>query len=245
MSIRLLTASIVGAIAVPMALAAQLPTPDPPDGRRLQPGLDSLAIYLIRGNDTARTGVVWDELAVQQRDGDSVLIRFYHSVDEVLGQRVDTIIDRLADLRPLVYTSRSTRALYFFTFDSLRVRGSMGLPNGDSVAVDVPLGEAEINSASFDLAIRASQLEPELQFNIPAFLPSARNTVWLRARVTGVETIGAHPCWKVSAEFSGLAVTFWIDQQTRALRQQLMHLEPDVQLLFTVPRAAAARKRAT
>jgi hypothetical protein len=67
---------------------------------------------------------------------------------------------------------------------------------------------------------------------VPTFLASARVVSALRARVTGAETIGGEICWRVQVDFTGMPVTFWIGQTSRALRQQVMQIRPDVQILF-------------
>src|SRR5262245_53055526 len=55
------------------------------DGRRLQVGIDSFIVYLLRGSDTTRIGQVSDEL---RSDGDR-LIRLYRQDDRIFGVMTD------------------------------------------------------------------------------------------------------------------------------------------------------------
>lgn len=218
------------ALALGGPAAAQSAAPDP-DARRLRPGVDSLAIYLVRGADTTRTGTLRDELAVVREAGRELLRRVYVSSDRVLGARVDTLVDALADLRPVRHRSRTERSAEALDFAAGRATGWLRLANQDSVGVDAAAPGA-YNASSFDLVVRASSLRDGWEATVPAFLPPARAVSPMRARVTGVEAIDGEPCWRVQAEFSGTPVTFWIGQATRALRQQVLQVRPDVQILF-------------
>ena len=225
------------------AATAQSAAPDP-DARRLQPGVDSLAVFLVRGTDTTRTGTLRDELTVITAGGAPALRRVYVTMDQVLGTRVDTLVDVLADLRPLQHRSRTDRALEAIDFAAGRATGWMRLANGDSAAVDAVAAGA-FNASSFDLVLRASSLRAGWDVTVPAFLPTTRAVSPFRARVTGVETVGGEGCWRVQAEFTGTPVTFWIGQTSRALRQQVMQVRPDVQILFRPAAPQAPGGRAT
>jgi hypothetical protein len=216
-----------GSTVLPCTSAAQRPGPD---GRLLRLGVDSLAIYLVRGADTTRTGTLRDELSLV-RDGDLELLqRVYVSIDRVLGTRVDTLVDARTDLRPVRHRSHTGRAAESIDFAKGRATGWLRLSNGDSVPVDAA-AEA-FNASSFDLVLRASPLHDGWEASIPAFLPNTRAVTPLRARVVGVEQVDAERCWRVQAEFAGTPVTFWIGQTSRALRQQSMQVGPDIRILF-------------
>jgi hypothetical protein len=225
----LFSASFALAVLANVAVA-QDRGPDP-DARRLKPGVDSLAVFLVRGADTTRTGTLRDELSVVRVEGRDALQRVYVSTDQVLGGRVDTLVDVLADLRPVRHRSRSSRSVEAIDFAAGRATGWMRLANGDSVAVDAAATNA-FNASSFDLVLRASSLGAGWEAVVPTFLASARVVSPLRARVTGAETIGGETCWRVQVDFTGMPVTFWIGQTSRALRQQVMQIRPDVQILF-------------
>lgn len=202
------------------------------DGRRLTAGIDSLAIFYIQGGDTTRTGLLRDELTFLEEDGRRVLRRVYRTVDRVLGPRIDTLVDVAATLEPVRHRSSTDRAREVLNFAAGQVTGWLWLANGDSVAVSAPVATGTVNASAFDLVLRASDLREGWAAEVPAFLPNARATTALRARVTGVEVVAGEPCWRVAAEFTGMPVTFWIGQRSRALRQQLMQFRPDAAVLF-------------
>lgn len=202
------------------------------DASRLRPGLDSLAIFVVRGADTLRTGTVWDNLEVVGTGETAQLLRVYRSRDEVLGSRVDTIVDTYPSLSPMRHYRRSTRSAEFLDYSPNDVSGWLRLSNGDSVPVQVSLPAPAYGAASFDLLLRAAPLSENWRAEVPAFMPSTRTVVSLGARVVGSESIRGEVCWRVDADFAGTAVTFWIGRVSRRLCQQVMHLQPGVQLLF-------------
>lgn len=238
---RVLAAGLALAVAGPAA--AQRGSPDP-DARRLRPGVDSLGIYLVRGADTTRTGTLRDELAVVREGDRELLRRVYVSADRVLGTRVDTLVDALADLRPVRHRSRTDRSVEALDFAAGRATGWLRLANQDSVGVDAAAVGA-YNASSFDLVLRASSLRDGWEATVPAFLPPARAVSPMRARVAGIEAVGGERCWRVQAEFGGTPVTFWIGQTSRALRQQTLQVRPDVQILFRRPTAGTPGIRRT
>jgi hypothetical protein len=215
------------------------------DGRLLRTGVDSLAIYLVRDGDTTRTGMLWDELAPIELDGRRALRRVYRSEDRILGARLDTIVDELPTLVPIRSRSRSRQGLEFLDFAPDRVRGWMRLVNGDSVPIDVTLAGDVYNSATFDLVLRAAPLRAGWQAEVPAFLPNTRTVALLRAKVGRADRVGTTLCWRVDAEFTGMPVTFWVDQRSRRLCQQVMHVRPGMQILFAPAMAEPSSKRAT
>jgi hypothetical protein len=225
------------------AAATQAPPAAPtPNGRRLAPGIDSLAIYLVRAGDTTRTGVVYDELVQLEERGRPLLLRVYRSADRLLGNRLDTLVDDRATLAPVRHRSRSSNSQEFLDFRSGRVTGWMRLVNGDSVSVDVPLAGLAFNGSTVDLVLRASDLRAGWEAIVPAFLAPTRTVVPIRARVAGAETVRGERCWRVQAEFAGMPVTMWVGQTSRRLLQQSMQLRPDMQILFgAFPRPAAGR----
>ncbi|MDQ3951257.1 MAG: hypothetical protein M3282_13065, partial [Gemmatimonadota bacterium] len=58
------------------------------------------------------------------------------------------------------------------------------------------------------------------------------------------DRIGTALCWRVDAEFTGMPVTFWVDQQSRRLCQQVMHVQPGVQILFAPARVPSSKRAA-
>ena len=76
---------MVDAAVVALIAFASLAPAQSPDGRLLRPGTDSLAVFVIRGADTTRTGLVVDELSVSNSGGRAQLHRVYRSADQLLG----------------------------------------------------------------------------------------------------------------------------------------------------------------
>jgi hypothetical protein len=209
------------------------------NGNRLRPGVDSLAIFLIQVTDTVRTGSLRDELSVIGHGADARLLRVYESADRVLGVRLDSVVDRLVDLKPLSYHSRTERRVELVDFEAGSAKGYMIIANGDTVPIDVPVDTNAFNSATFDLLIRSADLAVGVEFIVPAFIVNTRSITPLRGQVSAEEEVEGGTCWVVEAEFAGLPVTFWIDQRTRRLVQQVMELRPGVKIWFASPRVAA------
>jgi hypothetical protein len=219
-------------LALLLSAAPAAAQPTAVDGQRLTAGTDSLAIFFIQDGDTTRTGRLHDELAFLEEDGRRVLRRVYRTVDRILGTRVDTLVDLATTLAPVRHRSRTDRTREVLDFAAGQVTGWLWLANGDSVAVAEPVTAGTVNASAFDLVLRAADLRNGWSAEVSAFLPQVRATTALRARVTGVEEVAGEPCWRVEAEFTGMPVTFWIGQRSRALRQQVMQLRPDAAILF-------------
>lgn len=211
------------------------------DGHRLPLQTDTFAVYVIRGNDTAQTGVLIDRLV---SDG-QVLTRLYAQEDAVLGPQDDSIVSRIADLRPIAYHSRTDRHIAHLQFRGKRVDGWMRLPNDDSVAVDVQLPGLVYDGSSYDLVVRASDLREGFQLTVPAFLEGSNTVGSIDGHVAGSEVVDGADCWVFEAHFAGMPVTFWIDKETRALRRQLMQISVTIGVLFTAPPRQRANLRAT
>lgn len=214
------------------ALPAQNATRPDPDGRRLAVGMDSLAVFVIQGRDTVRSGFIRDELRIVRDGNREVLRRVYHSTDRLLGSRTDTLTDLLENLRPVRHRSHSERSAERIDFTSGRARGWLRLLNGDSVTVDAAVSADAYNSSSFDLVLRASSLQSGWQTTVPTFVSSARANVPMTARVAGEESVGGEICWRVQTEFGGTPVTFWISKKSRRLVKQIMMVRPEMQILF-------------
>jgi hypothetical protein len=234
--------ALIATLCHPTILAGQATNaPVRPDGHKLRLGTDSFAVYLIRGADTTLTGSVIDALT---SDGPR-LIRVYISEDRVLGSRLDTIIDRLPDLTPIAYHSRSSQLIAHLAFDTAGASGWVRLVNGDSTPVQVPFDATVYNGATFDLIVRSSRLAPGLQLTVPSFLAGPNSVVPIHGAVSGSAVVDGHPCWVFAGDFATVPLTLWIDKSTRTLRRQLMQLRVDAAVLFTSPPRNGARKRAT
>lgn len=238
-SLPLLAAVLAPALAIGQPAPALVV-----DGNRIRPGIDSLAVHVIRGDDTVRTGMMVDEIAVREQGGEALLVRVYRSGDRVLGLRLDTIVDRLPTLAPVRHRSRTERRQEFLDFTAAGVTGWLRLASGDSSAVSRELSGQFFNGSSVDLVLRAAPLDSVWQAAIPAFLPTTRTVVPLQARVTGREVVEGEQAWRVVVDFAGVPVTFWIGERTRSLLRQSMRIAPDAEILFARPRLPEVRKRA-
>jgi hypothetical protein len=223
----------------PSVVAAQNSSVPGVEAQRLRLGLDSMFISVVRGRDTIPTGMLWDDLRLVDEGGSSVLQRVYRSQDRILGTRVDTLVDQSNSLLALRHRSRTDRSHEFLNFSSGRAVGWVRLANGDSSIVDIAIPPAVYNGSSFDLVIRSSPLAEGWSTETPVFVASSRSMVPIQARLVGQEVVSGEHCWRVEADFGGMAVTFWIHEQTRDLWQQVMHVSPDVHILFqrAVPKA--------
>lgn len=239
---RFLSTNLLLLLAVPVGCHAQPPALD---ARTLRLGIDTLAVYAIRGTDTTLTGMIVDELTLRSAGDRQLLVRTYHSRDRLLGTNADTLIDEFPTLAPVRHRSWRDGGSEHLEFELGRVRGFLRLANGDSVVVDQSVPSQVINASSFDLALRAAELKPDWSGQFSAFLSNSRTIGSMSARVAGLDEVGGTTCWRVEAEFAGLPVTFWIDQDSRRLCQQVMVLRPDLKILFAAPRATRSTNRAT
>lgn len=206
------------ASALLVAVVAQAPPTRPSfDGRRLLQRVDSFAAYYIRDDDTSRSGT---SVASISADG-TMLMRVYVS-DDPNGGQTDTIFDRLSDLLPVRHSSQSPWGSGNVRFGRGTVTGWTQLANGDTVAVSTPIPPRVYNAASFDLLVRASDLHEGFEFTVQGFRMGSNVVVTMRGRVTGTEIVDGHPCWVFAGTNGPVPVTFWVDQETRALRRQLI-----------------------
>jgi hypothetical protein len=217
--------------ARPPADAQSAPVPGI-DGDRLALMVDSMTIYVVRGQDTVPAGMLWDELTRVEENGVDLLHRVYRSRDRVLGMRVDTLVDHYSTLIAVRHRSRTARTEALLDFSEQRVVGWVRLPDGDSTAVDVAVPLAVYNGSSFDLVIRSAPLAYGWSADVPSFVASTRTVVPLRARVVSREQIDGEECWRVDGDFGGTPVSFWIQEHTRDLCQQVMQIGPEMQILF-------------
>jgi hypothetical protein len=211
----------------PVGLAAQS-APLRLDGRRLPLQVDTYAVYVIRGRDTSRSGILVDALMT-----DSVrLVRVYDQRDLILGRQTDTIVSRLEDLAPIAYHDHSIHRIANLAFAGGRVDGWTRLPNGDTVGVHVLLPTSVYDGTSYDLVVRSAELRDSLQLTVPAFLVGSNTVGEIDGRVAGSATVDGMDCWVFRANFTGMPVTLWIDKRTRALRRQLMQVTDNIGILF-------------
>lgn len=224
---RIRTVVLCLTLQIPVAVRAQggaLPV----EPRLLGSGVDTLAVFLVRGSDTARTGVIIDNW----RSDAGQLVRVYTTVDRALGNGVDTIVSSITDLQPVSYSTRSSLRFADLLFVPLHVQGWVRPPNGDSTGISVTLPSVVYDGASFDLVVRASPLREGLQLAVPSFIVGPNTVMTLTGTVTGSEGVDGLDCWVVKADFGGLPVTFWVDKHSRRLRRQVMQPRVGMEILF-------------
>jgi hypothetical protein len=219
---------------------AFLPTPTlgqtlAPDAARLSLGADTLAVYMVSGSDTTAVGYVIDAISFGNHHGTPAIIRRYTSESTILGSRSDTLIDARATFEPLAVKSWTDRGAEQLEFGSERVTGTIWIADGSEVQVDEELPSGAINAASFDLVLRASDLEVGVEYERQAFVAPIRAVLTLRAHVSGTDEVAGQQCWRVEVEFAGMPVTFWVSQTDRSLVRQEMVIRPDAVILFDSP----------
>jgi hypothetical protein len=193
--------------------------------------VDTLGIYLIRDADTPEAGFIIDELTLGEYANDSVLIRVYKT-SSAFGSGIDSLVNTHRALKPLLAHSTRDGGGQQLKFTTDRVTGSIWLPNGQEVQIDTHLPPNIIDSGSFDLALRASELAIGQTMAMQAFVANARAVLSLDADVARIEEVSGVDCWRVDANFVGVPVTFWISRADRSLVRQVMVLQPDLSMLI-------------
>ena len=234
---RLLFALVVVATSV---VSAQSPAPPRPAGQLLRLGTDSLDVYLVRQGQRERTGYIIDRLDTVRIKGEIRLWRVYRTVDRLLGNATDTLVDRLSDLHPRsLISSSSLVGTETLAWQEGHVVGSVTALNQPSRAIDTTTSPAVFSAASFDLILRASPLAVGYRVVVPAF-SGLQGALTLTAEVRQEDSLpGLGTAWRVEANFGGLPVTFWVDKRTRRLLQQSMLVAPGTEVVFSVPRPSS------
>jgi hypothetical protein len=190
------------------------------DGHLLLPRTDTLAVYLVLGNDTTRLGTVEDRLTVEGAS----LVRLYSEVLPDVGVHFDTMVSVLSDLRPRSFRARSTVRTTQLVYDSTSIKGWIR-EDGVLHSVNISLSSPVYEGVNVDLIARASPLTHGLQLSIPAFVYGTRTISTIRGGVIGEEDVEGHPCWIVRVEIPEFVgrpetpVTLWIDRANRVLRR--------------------------
>jgi len=238
MPARLFLAFVVFVVCA-ASLRAQSARVPQPDGRRLRLGTDSMEVFLIRGGERGRTGIVVDRLDTVRVDGEVRFHRVYSRIDSILGNGVDTLVDRFPDLVPRRVVSQSDGGgTELLTWRDGRITGSVEQPGQEKRSIDTTVATSLYSGASFDLIVRASPLADG--YSIAAAAYSGRKGARrFTARVAGSEKLAEFgDTWRVVADYGGLPVTFWITKSSRRLVRQLVHVASGTELLFQVPRGS-------
>jgi hypothetical protein len=201
------------------------------DGRRIAQRTDTFAQYMISTveKDTVRAGNI---VEIVRADGNS-LTHIVLAIDDPVLWLADTLVVALSDLSPVSHRSHQRNAAGVVQFQTGRAQGWLRLENGDTVKIDSPLPKPTYNAADFDFLVRASDLRQGTRIELTGFSLGLNSIVPLRGRVTGTDSVAGHLCWVFAGTNGTVPVRFWIDQETRELRRQLIHLGGGYQLLKT------------
>jgi len=219
--------------ALAASLQAQSVREPQPDARRLQLGADSLDVFIVRQHQQQRTGTVTDRLDTVRVNGEVRLQRVYRRVDLVLGNGLDTLVDRFPDLIPRsVHSWSDGGGSEVLAWRAGRVTGMVEPPGGAKRSIDTAAAPSLYSGASFDLVLRASPLAEG--YEVAALSYSGRQGArTLTAKVVGSEVIaGFGDTWRVDADFAGRSVTFWIAKGSRRLIRQIIRAAPGTEVLL-------------
>jgi len=237
-----MTRFVLFALAILASTAHSQSAVPHPDARRLRFGTDSLEVYLVRHGQRQRTGLITDRLDTVRVKGELRLRRVYRTMDSVLGDGIDTLVDRFPDLQPRsVFSTSKLGGSERTTWTAGRVAGTVALPNHVSHAIDTTIPPGTFSGSTFDLVLRSSPLATGYAVDVPSF-SGRQGVATLTAKVTAEEALpGSGRAWRVEANFAGLPVTFWIDQTSRRLLQQSMTVGPGVEVVFVAMRDSSTR----
>lgn len=221
------------------SLQAQSVREPQPDGRRLQLGLDSLEVFVIRQGQQQRTGIVLDRLDTVRVNGEVRLRRVYRRVDLILGSGVDTLIDHFPDLAPRsVHSFSEGGGTETLVWRAGRVTGGVEHPGKTKRSIDTTAGPSVYSSASFDLILRTSPLADGYEVVVPAY-SGRQGAKTLTAKVVASEVLsGFGDTWRVEANFAGLSVTYWIAKSSRRLIRQVIRAAPQTELVVAATRGS-------
>ena len=222
---RLTLLVIVASFAASARLNAQ-GTPPAPRGDRLQCGTDSMSVVLSLPDGQRRDkGRIVDQCTVREHDGVKELGRVYASLDAIVDNHVDTIVDEFATLRPLSYRSHSKAQTVVLDWSPSSVSGTITPIGQPARQISESVSGTVFDGASFDVVLRASPLSLGYATSVTSFVPGLGVRV-LTAKVAVAETIAGTPAWRVEADYAGLPVTFWIAKDSRRLVKQRMTVGP-------------------
>jgi hypothetical protein len=216
---------------------AQVSAPAP-NTAQLHCGVDTMEVYLVRGEGRRKTGTIVDACRVTDRAGVQVVERVYSSVDALLGSRTDTIVDRWKTLMPVSYRSHAAEGEMILDWSDRTITGRLAFTGQTPIEVNEP-SAGSYNSASFDLILRASPLAIGYTVDVPSYIPK-QGVKSLTAKVVGEESAAGRDAWRVDADFSGMPVTFWISKDRRRLLKQVLHVAPGTDLEFVLVPARSA-----
>ncbi len=205
---------------------------------RLTLGVDSMSISMLRSGTEVPVGSLWDELLIVPGPGDVAYAqRVYRTENRVFGPHLDTVVAVLPTLR-LVYRRTIARIMT----DSIGVAHDSLIgwtENADGVRKGIrrPLPIGVIDAGSFDLLVRGHDWTPGASFSVRAFLPGQDSLATLHAAFGAAERVRQRDgqdalSWRIDADFSGMAVTMWVDQHSRALVKEIIQVTPDIAMVM-------------
>lgn len=204
---------------------------------RLRPGTDSMFVYIVLREEQRYAGTVHDELRTVEHDGNPALLRVYRSNVGMFGVRLDSMLMTVPSGATLYASStapRPWRARY--AADS--VTGMRTDAKGSLQRVARAFRGPGYEPSTFDMMLRAAPLAQGYRFSVDAYYALDDSVLTLTAVVAGSEPVEVEggrsvDAWRVDVDFSGLKVTMWIDQNTRALLRQIIRASPSASMLMT------------
>lgn len=232
------------ALILPLVGPAALPAQATP----LRPAVDTLNVWVVRGGDTLPAGIIIDDLRIVAHDSGARFVRVYTTRSPLLPSSVDTIVDAIEGLRPIRSVSVHGDSVYRLDFSPSRVRGDLRIGAGIRRPIDLALPAEVISASSLDLRLRSSLLHIGDSVRAVVFTPTVYGGVAsVAVRIDGEEEAEDRRSWRLVGVFPpGNRVTFWIDQESRALVRQRLELPTGVTVLLNhrIPERRLAPRRA-
>lgn len=197
-----------------------------PNARVLKLGTLRGSVYVVTGNDTAFDGTFEEQLVTH---GDS-MIHVRRGQTRVFGATLDTIIDRVPDLHPFLYSSHSERAggtnHVVFHGNEYEQTGTSASGQSSSHSGVVPEGAWDMPTNA--LVVGASQLQSGVTLTFTVAYPGEDNAGGtIEAIVGNVEEARGQPCWKVTIVFNHQVIaTEWVNEKTRRVARQVAPMDP-------------------
>lgn len=194
-----------------------------PNARVLKLGTLHGSVYVVTGSDTTLDGTFEEQLLTY---GDSI-IRIRRGQSTVLGTTLDTIIDRIPDLHPFLYSLHSDKGTNRVVFHGNQYEASRTTASGQPSSRSGSVPEGAWDMPTNALVVGASQLESGVTLAFTVVYPGADVVGTVEAVVGGVEEIRGQPCWRVTLLFNHeVFATAWVNKKTRRIDKQVAPMDP-------------------
>lgn len=217
--------------------ASRLPQPD---ARRLALGTYSITWYTVRGTDTVRSGGGVERMWIQ---GDT-LVRVRSNQTMIMGRTVDTVMDHVPDMSPILYAMEDSNESKRVTFlPGTHYSSSVRLADGHQTSTTGTLPRRVWDLPSAVLVLAASDLRAGATFDFPVVYPGHPTAFSLHARVT-TGALAGKDYLLVQLQTDGQDIgTAWIDASARQPRRFVAPASPGVVLIQDYSQAATRETR--